>query len=154
MLHVPQPAQSVLRVRRERAVLPPISCKAVGNKSQRESPAVRPWAPPLALLGQTQAGRVLLGRTYPRIGQIESKIVESGKVTVTNGATKFAISITTTTLATSGRRTLVGQHLLSRARSRGPIGDRLEVGADTPAIRRPTATGTIFITPMDRSITE
>ena len=95
MLRVPRPAQSGPRVRREQAAQRPISCKAVGSNSPRGLPAVPPSGPPLAVRGQTLAGPEPLGRICPRIAPSELKTAASGKATVTNGATKFAISMST-----------------------------------------------------------
>ena len=71
-------------------------------------------------------------------------------MTVTSGATKSAISMSTTTPAISGRRILVGQLWPLRARSHGPIGVRSEVGAAIAANQRPTATVITSITPDDQ----
>ena len=54
---------------------------------------MRRWVPPLAARGRTLVGPERPGRIWLRINRGELKIVASGKVTVTNGATKSAISI-------------------------------------------------------------
>ena len=108
--------------------------------------------PPLAARGLlTLVGPGLLDRIWLRINRVELKIAASGKVTVTNGATKSAISLSRTTPAISGRKILVGLLALLRARSHGRIGIRSEVGADIAANQRPIATVKTSITRTTKS---
>ena len=116
------------------------SCRRCRRRRGRRPRAGRRWS-----------ARNCRARICPRIAPSELKTAASGKATVTSGATKFAISMSRTTPAISGRKILVGLLGLLPAPSRGRLGVRWEVGAAIAANQRPTATAKTSITRTTRS---
>ena len=101
--------------------------------------------------GLTLVGQELAGRICRRIAPSELRIAASGKVTVTNAATKSAINLIRTTPAISGRRTLVGLLGQLPAPSRGQLGIPSEAGAAMKANQPPIATAKTSTIPTTRS---
>lgn len=105
------PAQREQRERHEGVARRPISCMAVLRSRRVLPPASRralSAVPQPVARGQTPVGPEHPGTIWRRTAPVELKTAASGKVTATNAATKFAISMTSIIPAISGRRTPVG----------------------------------------------